>query len=357
MVHSPSSPARLTLTLALTLASLPMLAQAGGPPIQIQPEQARALGVRVAPAAAAQAATARYPAQVVLPSAAQQVVTAPLPALVVELRVNAGDPVRAGDVVAVLRSPQAQELQRESLTADSQAQLAADVRARDEALFAEGLIALSRVEASRAQAHQAQLLRDERRRALADAGLRAAGGTLALRAPLGGVVLERLASVGQRVDASTALLRVGSVARLWLELQVPVRDLSGVALGDLVAVPGVAAKARVTALGHSVDSATQTVMVRAELPGTPALRVGQSVEVMLERPATDALQLPSGSLLTDAGQSAVFVQSAAGRFERVAVQVLSRQGAQSTVRGLPAGSQVVVEGVSSLKSILATRQP
>jgi multidrug efflux pump subunit AcrA (membrane-fusion protein) len=136
----------------------------------IAAQQVDALGIRVQPADGPNAGSqARYPAQVVVPVSRQRLVAAPLPALVESLQVAVGDEVRAGQVLAVLRSTQASELQRDVAQANSQADLARRNLERDEQLFAEGLIAQSRLEAARAQARQAQAQQLERRRALAQA--------------------------------------------------------------------------------------------------------------------------------------------------------------------------------------------
>lgn len=325
--------------------------------VQLQAEQARALGVQLVAAVAAPVVAAKYPAQVVLPSGQQQVVATPLPGLVTELRVSAGDKVQAGQVLAVLRSPQAHELQRELQVAVSQQQLADAALQRDEALYREGLIPVSRVEASRAAEKQAALLRDERRRTASDAGLLPGSATLQLRSPLQGVVLERLASVGERVDAAAPLIRLGNVARLWVELQVPVRELQHIRPGDTVKVGGSDATGRVLNIGQTVQAASQTVLVRAEFSAAAGLRVGQAIEAMHERATPDARQVPNAAITSAGGHPALFVAGAQGSYRLTPVQVLGQSGTHAVVRGVPAGSQVVSAGVASLKAALAASLP
>ncbi len=349
------------LTLAAPPAAAPASAPAAPPLAVLQPDQVQALGVRAEVAQADAVSAQRYPAQVVVPAAQQQVLAAPLPGLVTELRVAAGDAVQAGQVLAVLRSPQALELQRDVGTTDSQAALAASALQRDEALYKEGLIALSRLEATRAQARQTALQRDERRRALAEAGLgaaggagRAPGGTLLLRSPLTGVVLERPVAIGQRVDAATTLLRVARLAPLWLELQVPARDAAQFQVGDAVTVVGTPAHGRVIALGHAVDAASQTVLVRAHIQGgNAALRVGQAVEALHSRAVAGVLRVPAAALLVEAGRPQVLVEAAPGQYRAVEVEPLGEHGGQVALRGLPAGARVVVHGTAALKALLA----
>ena len=191
----PSTRGRRAVIVVLSLAAalsaaIPVRAQPSSADLRtLSAQQVEALGLRVEPADGSKSSSlARYPAQVVVPIARQRLVAAPLPALVESLQVAVGDEVRAGQVLAVLRSTQASELQRDVAQANSQADLARRNLERDEQLFAEGLIAQSRLEAARAQARQAQAQQLERRRALAQAAGRAPRGARALtqRAPHSG---------------------------------------------------------------------------------------------------------------------------------------------------------------------------
>jgi RND family efflux transporter MFP subunit len=360
MHHRRLVAAAALLLLSWTFASA--APAAGG--VSLTSEQARAAGVRTERVSAQpQTLGARYPAVIALPPAQQRVVAAPLTALVQELRVQPGDTVRAGDVLVVLSSPQALELRREMLAAESQATLARSAQARDEALFAEGLIARSRLEATVAQAQQARLQAEERRRALSDAGAALADtaadpSRLSLRAPISGVVLERLATVGQRVDGSMALLRVGQLSPLWVELQVPAREVQAVRVGDRVVVAGSSASGQVVAVSPAVDAAAQSVLVRAVLrQGLAGLRVGQAVEASVERAAPGVRRLTQGAVYMEGGQAKVMVEAADGRYTPQAVQVLGQLDGQLAVQGLPNDSRVVVKGLATLRAALAAAQP
>lgn len=334
--------------------------------LTLTPRQVEALGVRTQVAAVSSAgAASRYPAVLLVPSSQQRVLAAPLPGLIESLRVSVGDSVRAGQVLAVLRSAQAQELQHDVHVARSHAALAAAALARDEKLFQEGLIAASRLESTRAQAGLADEHQEERQLALSQAGGAAQGaaGVLTLKAPISGVVLERPVVVGQRVEEAAALFRLAKLQPLWVELQVPVAEATSVRAGDVVRLVGrqgaeQTAQGKVIAVGHAVDAASQSVLVRAEIavPGND-LRVGQAVEAQLERAAAGLVQLPAAALLEDAGVSTVFVMSAVGQYRSLPVQVQGAAGGLATVRGVPVGSHVVVQGMASLKSMRAASTP
>lgn len=325
--------------------------------------QIEALGIRIQTVDGAQAASfARYPAQVVVPVARQRLVAAPLPGLVESLQVAVGDPVRAGQTLAVLRSAQASELQRDVAQATSQVDLARRSLERDEQLFAEGLIAQSRLDAARAQARQAQAQQIERRRALEQAGVSAGSGQIVLRAPIAGVVLEQHAVLGQRVEQAAPLYRIATLDRLWVEMQAPATDAAALAPGRAVRVEASPAagrdareiEGRVIALGQSVDEATQTVLVRAEVHASNGiLRPGQTVVATVEMPSADTVRLPATAVVEEGGATVVFVQEAAGSFVRVPVGVVHSADSVVTVSGIAAGAQVVVHGTAALKAVFA----
>lgn len=325
--------------------------------------QIEALGIRIQTVDGAQAASfARYPAQVVVPVARQRLVAAPLPALVESLQVAVGDPVRAGQTLAVLRSAQASELQRDVAQATSQVDLARRSLERDEQLFAEGLIAQSRLDAARAQARQAQAQQIERRRALEQAGVSAGSGQIVLRAPIAGVVLEQHAVLGQRVEQAAPLYRIATLDRLWVEMQAPATDAAALAPGRAVRVEASPAagrdareiEGRVIALGQSVDEATQTVLVRAEVHASNGiLRPGQTVVATVEMPGAGTVRLPATAVVEEGGATVVFVQEAAGSFVRVPVGVVHSADSVVTVSGIAAGAQVVVHGTAALKAVFA----
>jgi RND family efflux transporter MFP subunit len=334
---------------------------AGESTLTLSPAQVKSLGLRTQAAEGDQArSSARYPATVTIPASQQQVVAAALPGMVEALRASVGDTVRAGQVLGVVRSAQAQELQHDVHVAKTQAALTAMQLQRDEQLFKEGLIAASRLENTRTQAGLAQEQSDERALALAQAGGSAHGETtrITLKSPMNGVILERPVVLGQRIDSTTAIYRLASLAPLWLEMQVPAAQATSVRIGDAVSVAGNPASGRVIAIGHAVDAASQTVLVRAEVrQPPPTLRAGQALEAQLARSEPGLTRVPSAALFAQAGTTQVFVDAGQGRYEMRAVEAVSNTGGVSSVRGLAAGSPVVVQGIAALKAVQAAQRP
>lgn len=321
--------------------------------------QLKALGVEVAlPEAGAAGGHGGLPARVVVPVDQMRVVAAPVAGMVEMLAVAPGAAVRRGQVVAQLASPQALELQRDALQAGSQAQLAQQNLKRDELLFAEGLIAESRLQASRAAAAQVGALASERRQGLALAGVAPGkvGGPLALLAPIDGVVLEQGASVGQRVDASTPIYRIAKLSPLRLEIQAPVALAGGLKIGAPVRVAGTAAKGKLIAVGRAVEAGSQSIALRAAVDsGADELRPGQAVEVELDVAPAGGVRLPATALVRHLGKAVAFVQAGSdGRgtaFRPQALRVLGQGGDSILVNGLKPGEPVAIRGVSGLKAV------
>lgn len=358
--------APLLMSIALTAATLgtPLRAHAAATPdpvVEVKPSQSQAMGLKTFQVVAGNnGASTRYPATVVVPAAQQRIVAAPLPGLINSLRASAGEAVRSGQVLAVMQSAQAQELQRDIQISSSQSALHANTLARDEQLYKEGLIALSRLEMSRAQARESQTQQQARQRAAMQAGTSAqsSGGLISLTSPISGVVLAREAVVGQRVDQATPLFRIANLSQLWVELQVPAREATHIKLGHEVRLLGTSTSARVIAVGGTVDMASQTVLVRAALPpSTTDVRAGQAVEVELTRLDADVVAIPAAAVLTDTARSIVFVEIGPGQYGVLVVQYVSASGGTTYVRGLPVNSKVVVQGTAAMKSMLAANRP
>jgi RND family efflux transporter MFP subunit len=350
--------------LLLALLWAPLALGADTDNLAVSARQKAALSIAVAPLSAhAGAASTGLPARVGLPPDAERVVGAPVAGLVSSLNKNAGDKVAAGEALATLVSPQLLETQHALVIADSTRRLAADNAARDEALFAEGIIAESRLRESRAKLAQgraevAALSATLRLQGLSarDIEAIAAGQVLrdsvAVRAPLAGQILERLAETGERVEAGMPLYRLARMDRLLLEIDVPVELARTLKPGMAVKVPGTQAAGRITAIEAGVGSA-QTVTVRANLDAAHGLRPGQAVGVRIaELEAAGRWRVPAAALAWVKGRPHVFVETPQGfRVMPVAVLSQSAGGASIAGTGLRGDERIAVTGVAALKAL------
>lgn len=342
--------------LALLCCSPALAADA---PLSLTPAQAEAAGVRTqALVASSSGAGAGWllPGQVQLPAQATELVSSPLAGVLQQLLVAPGDPVQAGQVLARMSSPELLSWQREWLQAQSQARLAAGKLARDEQLYAEGIIPGLRLQDSRAAHEQAQLALQERRQALQALGLNAGPqlqAQLALRAGAAGTVLEVSALPGQRLDAGMAVAKIARRSALELLLQAQPAQLAQLQPGTLLAVPGCQQPARLVAIVAQLNPSNQTVQLRAQAPAEDCLHVGQFVEARLQptpgKAGASALYLPPQAVVRQQGQAYVFVRRAQG-FVPTPVQLGAASAQGYAVRaGLQAGDEIATAGLAALK--------
>jgi len=341
--------ARIIAVPVLLLAALPAFA---ADVLTLTAAQKKNLGIATV-AAATQAASPAltYPARVTLPPASVRVVAAAGAGLVTQLHVQAGDPVKRGAPLITLSMPGLAEAQNALTQARLKSQLAARNAARDEKLFAEGLIAESRLRTTQAetQSARASLVAAQTALALLGTGT-VSGSAITLTAPISGVVMESAAEPGERVDAGMALLKVADLSKLALEIPLSTAQARQVAVGQTVTVADSPASGRVTALLPQLN-ASQSVLARASLVDPQELlRPGQSVQVGLTgAQSAQGLAVPAASLVWKANAPYVFVETAQG-FTPTAVQLVRQNVSQAEVTGLIPGSRVAAKGVAALKA-------
>lgn len=295
-----------------------------------------------------------YPARVTLPSASVRIVAAAGAGLVTQLHVQAGDAVKRGAPLMTLSMPGLADAQNGLTQARLKSQLAASNAARDQKLFAEGLIAESRLRAtqSEAQSARANLAAAQTTLSMLGAG-KVSGSAITLTAPMAGIVLESAAAPGERVDAGMALVKVADLSKLALEIPLSTAQARQVAVGQAVAVADSPASGRVTALLPQLNAA-QSVLARASLVDPQKLlRPGQSVQVGLADvyalKAAQAVAVPAAALVWKASLPYVFVETAQG-FAPTPVKLVRQNASQAEVTGLAAGSRIAVKGVAALKA-------
>jgi multidrug efflux pump subunit AcrA (membrane-fusion protein) len=223
--------------------------------------------------------------RVAVPNRGIQMITATTAGQVQSVLVNVGETVRSGTPLARLYSPELLSMQREYLHARSAAELSNQKLKRDESLFAEGIIAQSRLEDTRIAQMQAQASLQEQQQLLKLSGLSTAtinklttasdiNPVLTVTSSLSGVVLEQSATPGGRVEPGTPLFTLGNTQTLWVELQATPAQLGQLRVGNQVTA-GCKQPGKIIALSPQVSRDSQTALVRAEFvkPATVCGRI------------------------------------------------------------------------------------
>ena len=181
------------------------------------------------------------------------------------------------------------------------------------------------------------------------------------KAPFSGVIAERNADLGERVDTDSNVLLLVSTEQLQLDLRVPQRYFRRVAVGTVVnigvdALPGRNIEAQVVQVVPVSDSDTRTFMVRARVGNEDGrLAPGMSVSAQLRiGTAREAEVVPRDALIRyPDGRTTVWVAATEGdRYavsERLVKIGLDFDGVIEIVEGLSVGERVVIRGNESLQ--------
>lgn len=175
-------------------------------------------------------------------------------------------------------------------------------------------------------------------------------------APFAGRVTDRFVNRGESVVAGKECFKIAEFTPILARVFFPERELANVRVGQTALVSfddlgGVARSARVELVNPVVDRATGTFKVTLAVDnGDGALRPGSFVRIRLETAhVQNALLLPKKGILTEDGESFVF----AARGDS-AVRIPIRVGAVSgdtaqVLAGLRDGDRVVTVGQGGLK--------
>ncbi|ATB47985.1 efflux RND transporter periplasmic adaptor subunit [Corallococcus macrosporus] len=283
-------------------------------------------------------------------------------ALVMDVRVDVGDEVKAGQPLVLITSGTVGADQGRLSAAQSRLTVARSALAREQKLAASGISARKDVEAAEAEVAAAEAERNAARAALSAAGANLQGqpGTYALSSPFAGTVVARDAVTGRYASAGQPLIQVADLSTVWALLEIPEADAALVRPGQRVtltfdSMPGQTREATLTRIGASVDRASRTVRARVELPNPDgALKAGlflrARVQVATEH---EAVLVPHAAVQRAQGHTLVFVRKRPGLYEPVAVELgASTREEVEIVKGLAAGAEVVTTGAFLLKTEL-----
>lgn len=274
-----------------------------------------------------------------------------------------GDPVGAGETVALLESRDAATIVAERASAAARAQAAGAALNRERRLFNAKITARQDLEAAQAAHAQAQAELARTQAALGAAGVTSDGRHIAVRSLIPGRITKVEAELGAYVSAGTELFEVANPNRIQIEAAVPAAEAQRIRPGDpaLIELPGGGTvDAVVRSSTPSLDPESRAATIVLTPAGIPAgLTQGQAVRVRItpRGSATNGrIVVPEGAVQTVEGRDVVFVQVRGG-FQVTPVTVGTRSGGRAEiVDGLKPGSVIVTTGAFALKSQLGASE-
>lgn len=273
---------------------------------------------------------------------------------IAEVRVQVGDRVRRGDVLARIANDTVASELTEAEAAVAEAEAAA-VEAAANAVRARELRAQGFYSAQLDAQYQGADRRAAARQAAAQARQQAARLKMdktAVRAPDDGLISARRATVGSLTQNGEELFRLIRGGRLEWRAEVPSADLLRVPVGTVARLTGPTGETVagvVRAVAPSVDAQTRNGLIYVDLPANDAVRAGMFARGEFELARSPALTLPQTAVVLREGFAYVFRLEGADRVAQTKVELGRRQGERvEVVAGLAPAARVVASGVGFL---------
>jgi cobalt-zinc-cadmium efflux system membrane fusion protein len=278
---------------------------------------------------------------------------------VIGMEADVGSVVKAGSVLARLASPDFGAAQADAAKARADAELTKKALARQRELFEAGIAARKDLEQAEADAQRAaaELSRAQSRVAIYGSGA-GVDQQLALRATLGGVVVERNLNPGQEVRPDQAgpgvpsLFVISDPSSLWVQIDAREGEAGTLRPGSVftLVVPTLGDRVfegRVTAVSDAIDPATRTVKVRGVVDNHErVLRAEMLATARFERSVGTGVLVPAQAVALRGARHIVFVQTAPGTFAPREVRIGWQGPTQAVVSGgLEVGEKVVSENL------------
>lgn len=274
-----------------------------------------------------------------------------------EVRVNVGDVVKKGQVLAVF-SP-------ETVQADIAQSRASLAEARATAADAAGNAARARTLQATGALSQQQINQYQTAEQTAKARVEAAEAVLAAQqvrgrntqvlAPDDGVISSRTATVGSVVGAGTELFRLIRQGRLEWRAEVTSAELSRIAVGTtafVVSASGAQVRGKVRSIAPTVDPQTRAALVYVDLPNVQqntGIKAGMFARGDFELGRSSAPTVLQTSIVPRDGFNNVFMLLPDNRVAQLKVQTGRRVGERVEITSaLPEGAQIVVQGAGFL---------
>jgi membrane fusion protein, heavy metal efflux system len=297
-------------------------------------------------------------------------VTPRVPGVVIRVDKSLGDPVRAGERLALMQSRELAEAKAGYLSALERLTLAranferesglwrAKVTSEQEYLEAKQALAEAEIDKRSNEQKLHALGFDD---AYIDRLPRQPESELTivpLLAPFQGVVVERHATLGERIGEETAAFVIADLSSVWLNISIYPKDLGRVGIGQKVSVAlpeGEAAIGEIRFVAPNVGEETRTARALAVLDNASRrLRPGSFVTARIGVDSKTArVRVPKTALQTHEGETVVFVATDEGFVPRPVRTGSSNGDFVEIVDGLQKGERYARTGAFTLKAQMA----
>jgi len=282
-----------------------------------------------------------FPAESLVEAVQQTTVGAQIAGRVIEVRADAGQSVKKGDVLMRIDAREAAEAARAAEAQYANAKVSYD---RTKSLVAQKFMSSAALDKARADLDSAAANRS------------AAGASqshAAIVSPMNGVVARRLTELGDMATPGKPLFLIYEPGSLRVTASVPqyrLAEMRGVKAAR-VEFPelGKWVEATAVTLLPTADASTHVSQVRVSLPAMPEATPGMFARVHFVVGQAEKMTVPAAAVLRRGEVAAVYVQLPDGRLSLRQLRLgdLVGQGEIEVLAGLVAGDKVVTDPVKA----------
>lgn len=275
---------------------------------------------------------------------------------IVRINKRLGDPVKVGEVVAIVDSLEATSMTAERQTAAAKAELARKSFERESGLFGQGVTPRQDMEAAQSALSVAEAEAAKANMMAKAAKVTQDGHSIFVTSPVEGRITAETAVLGAFVQPNSELFRVANNDQLQIEAYVTASDVLKIRPGDkatVIARAGQTILANVRSVTPTVSSSNQSATV-VLLPESRSLGlvIGEGVQVRLHTTMerTPGLLIPEDAIQNLDGREVVFVRTEKG-FKPQPVVVGTRSGGYAQIlSGIDKGTAVATTNAFLIKA-------
>jgi len=285
-----------------------------------------------------------------------------------------GDPVKKGDVLAIIHSRELTDIKSEYLSAIERIVNSKINFEREESLWQKKIIPERQYLESKQEFIETRIELQAAERKLHALGFseqyiadlpnqpHEALFQYLLTAPSSGTIIEKHMVQGELVTTESPVFIIADTASLWVDLQVYPKDLASVKTGQKVFVSAqdgsLTAEGVISFLSPVIRQETRTALARVELINTVKIWRAGLFATAIVTPENNAenstLVVPKSSIQTIDGNTSVFIVTSEGYFPVTVETGESNNTHMEILSGVTAGQTYVSNGSFELKAKMVT---
>lgn len=236
------------------------------------------------------------------------------------LRIQPGNTVSKGQIIATITNPEFIQAQSEYLNVNAKIALAELEVKRQKELNAGNAGALKNLQSAETELRTLRTVKSTLQQQIKLMGINPASlqngklvSVLAVRSPISGIVSNVMVNIGSYIDVSTAIAEIVDNSQLHLDLFVYEKDLPKLKNNQLIHFTltnnqGKEYDAQVFSLGSSFEGESKAVTVHAKVQGDKTgLIDGMNITAVISLEKASVPAVPTDAIVTIAGQDYIFM--------------------------------------------------